>query len=331
MNARRGFATAVAMLSAFLVPALTASQAPQAPAPRTPQGEALDILPVQNGVHLIGAAGGNIVVQVTEQGVLVVDTGAAGMTDAVRAAIRSISNQPIRYVINTSADADHTGGNAALSASDGANAAFNVPGNFGFRVEQAPIIASEAAYLQLSKTLPFAAWPTSTFFSSKKTMWFDGGIEILAMPAAHSDGDLIAWFRQADVIAAGDVYVTTGYPIIDTGRGGTIQGLIAAANRIIDITIPRFNQQGGTLVVPGHGRLSNESDVVEYRDMATIVRDRIQRMIDQKMTLEQVRAANPVLDYEGVYGRNTTWTTSMFGEAMYRDLSNHNRPTGSGR
>jgi cyclase len=301
-----------ATVGAVCVTALAAVQAQQ---PSRAAAEPLDILPVQNGIHLIGAAGGNIVVQVTEQGVLVVDTGAAGMTDAVRAAIRSISSQPIRYVINTSADTDHTGGNAALSATDGANAAFNVPGNFGFRVEQAPIIATEAAYLQLSKTLPFAAWPTSTFFSSKKTMWFDGGIEILAMPAAHSGGDLIVYFRQADVVAAGDVYVTSGYPVIDVERGGSIQGLIDAANRIIDITIPRFNQQGGTLVVPGHGRLSNESDVVEYRDMITIVRDRVQQMIARGMTLPQVQDARPTLDYDGVYGaaEGRTFVAAVYG------------------
>ena len=308
-------ATAVAFLAA-----LTLVSAQQPP-PRAGGGP-LDILPVQNGIHLIGGAGGNIAVQVGEQGVLVVDTGAEGMTDAVRAAIRTLSDQPVRYVINTSGDADHTAGNAALSDDEGANEAFNVPGNFGFRVEQAPIIATEAAYRQLSDSMPFAAWPTSTFFSSKKTMWFNGGIEILAMPAAHSGGDLMVYFRQADVIAAGDVYVTTGYPVIDVERGGSMQGLIDAANRIIDLTIPRFNQQGGTLVVPGHGRLSNEADVVEYRDMITIIRDRVQAMIGRGMTLDQVQQARPTLDYDGVYGAvDGPWTTRMFVEAVYRTLS----------
>ena len=178
---------------------------------------------------------------------------------------------------------------------------------------------------------PVALWPTDTFFTAKKTLSFNGEpIELVHLPAAHSDGDLLVWFRRSDVIAAGDVYTPDRFPMIDLARGGSVQGMLDALNRIIDITVPLFNQQGGTRVVPGHGRISNESDVVEYRDMATIVRDRIQHMIDQKMTLDQVRAANPVLDYEGVYGRSTTWTTSMFVEAMYRDLSNRKAST-SGR
>ena len=208
----------------------------------------------------------------------------------------------------------------------------------GLRPSSAQIYAREEVLQRLSAPtggaapVPVALWPTDTFFTAKKTLSFNGeAIELLHVPAAHSDGDLLVWFRRSDVIAAGDVYTPDRFPMIDLARGGSVQGMLDALNRIIDITVPLFNQQGGTRVVPGHGRISNESDVVEYRDMATIVRDRIQRMIDQKMTLEQVRAANPVLDYEGVYGRNTTWTTSMFVEAMYRDLSNRNRPTSSGR
>jgi glyoxylase-like metal-dependent hydrolase (beta-lactamase superfamily II) len=310
-------ALAVALGAAFAA-AITVVHAQQPPG----AGAApLDILPAQNGIHLIGAAGGNIVVQVGAQGVLVVDTGAAGMTDAVRAAIRTISDRPIRYVINTSGDADHTAGNAALSSDEGANEAFNVPGNFGFRVEQAPIVATEASYRRLSEAMPFAAWPTSTFFSPKKTMWFDGGIEILAMPAAHTDGDLIVHFRQADVIAAGDVYVTTGYPVIDIPRGGSIQGIIDAANRIIDITIPRFNQQGGTLVVPGHGRMTDAADVAYYRDMVTIMHDRVREMTSRGMTLPQIKTARLTRDYDGRFGKSPSWTPDMFVEAIYRSLS----------
>lgn len=296
-------------------------------APRAAErGTSLEILPVQHGIHLIAGAGGNIVAQVGEQGVLLVDSGEDGVSGDVLAAVRSLSSGPIRYVINTSADADHTGGNEALSRA-GANEAANVPGNFGFAIEYAPILAREAVYRRMSapqgpqSPRPFAAWPTSTFFSPKKTMWFEGGIEILAQPDAHTDGDLIVYFRQADVIAAGDVFVTEGYPVIDRARGGSIQGLIDAANRLIDITIPRFNQQGGTLVVPGHGRICNEADLVEYRDMITIVRDRVERMTDAQMTLEDVVAARPTRDYDGVFGADDgPWTTRMFVEAVYGSL-----------
>ena len=171
--------------------------------------------------------------------------------------------------------------------------------------------------------LPFAAWPTSTYFTEKKTLFFgEDPIEILAAPAAHTDGDSLVFFRHSDVIAAGDVLTPDRYPMFDASKGGTYQGVIDALNRIIDIAIPRFNQQGGTLIVPGHGRICNESDVVEYRDMATIIRDRIRRMVDAGLTLEQVKAARPTLDYDGVYGATSgPWTTEMFIDAVYRDLS----------
>jgi glyoxylase-like metal-dependent hydrolase (beta-lactamase superfamily II) len=170
--------------------------------------------------------------------------------------------------------------------------------------------------------MPFAAWPTSTYFSAKKTMFFgDDPIEIHAQPAAHTDGDSIVFFRRADVISVGDVFTPDRYPMIDLARGGSIQGVLDALNHIIDIAISRFNQQGGTLIVPGHGRLCNESDVVEYRDMATIVRDRVTAMLDRGMTLEQVKTARPTLDYDGIYEAATgSWTTDMFVEAVFRSL-----------
>ena len=233
----------------------------------------------------------------------------------------------------------HWVGGAGLSGNAGGNGGGGGGGGAGgLRPAGAQIYAHEEVLQRLSAPtgqtppVPVALWPTDTFFTPKKTLSFNGeAIELLHLPAAHSNGDLLVWFRRSDVIAVGDVYTPDRFPMIDLARGGSVQGMLDALNRIIDITVPRFNQQGGTLVVPGHGRISNESDVVEYRDMATIVRDRIQRMIDQKMTLEQVRAANPVLDYEGVYGRNTTWTTSMFVEAMYRDLNDRKGSTGGKR
>ena len=304
------------------------TRAPEAAVSRPVEGSpGIEVLPVRGGVHLIGGAGGNVVAQVSDQGVLLVDSGNAANVDEVLAAVALLSDRPIRYLINTSDDLDHTGGNESL-AQAGANETGNAPGNFRPVVAHAPIVAHEAAYRRMSAATgqqasrPFGAWPTSTFFGAKKTMWFGGdGIELLAQPAAHTDGDLIVYFRQTDIIAAGDVFVTENYPVIDLARGGSVQGLIDAANRIIDIAIPRFNQQGGTLVIPGHGRISNEADVVEYRDMLTIVRDRVQRMIDEGSTLEQVIAARPTFDYDGVYGASTgPWTTSMFVEVVYRSL-----------
>jgi glyoxylase-like metal-dependent hydrolase (beta-lactamase superfamily II) len=265
--------------------------------------------------------------QVGDDGILLVDSGSADASGEILEALGNLSAEPIRYIINTSSDADHTGGNERLSQA-GANESVNVPGNSGLPVVNAPIVAREEAYRRMSAPTgrqaprPFGAWPTSTFFSPKKTMHFNGeGIEILHQPAAHTDGDVIVYLRRSDVIAAGDVFVTDGYPVIDLPQGGSIEGLIAAANRIIDIAIPRFNQQGGTLVVPGHGRIANEADVVEYRDMITIIRDRVQLMIDGGSTLAEVQASGPTFEYDGIYGSTQgPWTTAMFVEAVYLSL-----------
>ena len=327
------------------VAALTLSSGISAQQPTAPQGGGLEILHVAGNVYLFAGTGANVVVQASEEGAVIVDASSERVSDQLLAEIRKLTTRPIRYVINTSADIDHIGGNDRLAAA-GRNFATPAPdlagrgagggggrgGGNGLRPTGAQIYAHEGALQRLSaptgqaSAAPVALWPTDTFFTMKKTLSFNGeGIELLHQPNAHTDGDLIVWFRRSDVVAAGDVYTPDRFPMIDLARGGSIQGMLDALNGLIDITVPRFNQQGGTMVVPGHGRISNESDVVEYRDMATIVRDRIQRMINQKMTLEQVRAANPVLDYEGVYGRNTTWTTAMFVEAVYRDLSNPSR------
>jgi glyoxylase-like metal-dependent hydrolase (beta-lactamase superfamily II) len=300
---------------------------PPPPASRPPR-TAYDVLPVQGSISLIAGPGGNVVVESSDEGLLVVDTGAPGATGLLLAALRTISPLPVTSIINTSADADHMGSNEALARA-GTDRGGNAPGNFGFRLEGAPVIAHENVLRRVSApsgerpALPFAAWPTSTYFSEKKTLFYgDEPIEIIAQPRAHTDGDSIVFFRRSDVIAAGDVFMTDRFPVIDLDRGGSLQGVIDALNRIIDIAIPRFNQQGGTLIVPGHGRISNESDVVEYRDMATIVRDRIQRMVDRGLSLAQVKAARPTLDYDGVYGASDgPWTTEMFVEAAYRDLT----------
>jgi glyoxylase-like metal-dependent hydrolase (beta-lactamase superfamily II) len=168
---------------------------------------------------------------------------------------------------------------------------------------------------------PFEAWPTSTFFTREKELYFNGEpIEILSVPTAHTDGDVIVFFRGSDVIAAGDVFVTNSYPVIDAARGGHIQGVLDGLNHILDLTVPEFNQQGGTRVIPGHGRLCNESDVDDYRNFMTIIRDRIQALVKEGKTLDQVRAARPTLDFDGVF-ENPNYPAATFVEAVYRDVS----------
>jgi glyoxylase-like metal-dependent hydrolase (beta-lactamase superfamily II) len=171
---------------------------------------------------------------------------------------------------------------------------------------------------------PFAAWPTDTMLAPQKDLYFnDEAVQLLHQPAAHTDGDVMVFFRRTDVVSTGDVFTTTGYPVIRPEDGGGIDGVIAALNRIIELTVPAEKQEGGTLVIPGHGRLSDEADVVEYRDMVTIIRDRIRSMIDMGFTLRQVQAAQPTADYDGRYGATSGfWTTEQFVAAAYESLSN---------
>jgi cyclase len=284
------------------------------------------VLHVQGNVYMLVGAGGNITVQAGDEGVLLVDTSYEQMSPKVVAAIRTFSDKPIRYIINTHVHADHIGGNAPI-AKLGATIA---GGNMGIGANTgAAIIAHENVLNRMSAptgqqaSSPSAAWPTDTYFTRKKELFFNGeAIEIIHQPSAHTDGDSIIFFRRSDVVSAGDLFLTTTFPVIDLQRGGNIHGIVEALNRILDITIPKDKQEGGTYVIPGHGRLCDEADVLEYRDMVTIIRDRIQDMVTRGMTLEQVKAARPTLDYDGRYGATTgSWTTEMFIDAVYRNLS----------
>ncbi len=287
----------------------------------------IQTLQVRDDVYMLVGAGGNITLQVGDDGLLIVDTQFAPLSQKIIAAIRQISDKPLRYIIDTHHHGDHTGGNANLRLAGATVSGGNMAGAIRDSGVGAAIIAHENVLNHLSsatgpQALPADGWPTDTFFGKKKELYFNHqGIEILHQPAAHTDGDSIVFFRRSDVISAGDVFGTTSYPVIDLANGGSYAGIVKALDRLEDIIIPVYGQDGGTLVIPGHGRLSNLGDVLNYREMVIVIRDRIQGLIDAGMTLEQVKAAKPSKDYDPVYGATTGfWTTDKFIEAAYQSL-----------
>jgi glyoxylase-like metal-dependent hydrolase (beta-lactamase superfamily II) len=295
----------------------------------------METIPVRGGVYMIVGAGGNTTIQVGDDGIMVVDTQFAPLSAKLLAAIRAISDAPIRYVVNTHIHPDHIGGNAEIAKAGRTRAGGNVIGDLGAAAtNQAAVIAHDNVMQRLSSPpagaadVPFAMWPTETFITRKWEALFNGeAVQVIHQPKAHTDGDSVVFFRRTDVVATGDLYTTVMYPYIDVGNGGTIDGYIDALNAIVDLTVASNVNEGGTLVVPGHGRVSDEQDVVEYRNMVTIIRDRIREYVKRGLTLEQVKARRPTLDYDGRYGSDTGfWTTAMFIETIYNQMAAANKP-----
>jgi glyoxylase-like metal-dependent hydrolase (beta-lactamase superfamily II) len=312
------------------------------PAGRTaaqePGNRGLSVVQLRSNFYLIAGAGGNILAQVGPEGVILVDSGSTAGADRVLAEVRKLSPLPIRYIINTSMDADHVGGNEKLAKAGLSILAGNIVAGAGLSEDLitngggASILAHENVLTRMSAPtgrqaqFPLAFWPTKTFAYHQYSMYLNGeGIQVIHQPAAHTDGDTIVFFRRNDVIATGDVIDTTRFPVIDASKGGTIQGEIDALNRLMDLSIHNLPIQwyaDRTLLVPGHGHVYDKLDLLEYRDAITIVRDRIRSLIAEGKSLEQVKAANPTLGYRSQYGADSgPWTTDMFVETIYRELA----------
>jgi glyoxylase-like metal-dependent hydrolase (beta-lactamase superfamily II) len=284
--------------------------------------------------------GGNIAAQIGEQGAMVVDTGAGKLTEKVVAVIQKmIGEKPIQFVVNTSFHTDHTGGNPKMWE---AGADPSLPGSFFSGSNPyvgigATIIAHQNVQTRMTaptgKVAPTDSkgWPTDTFLEGRRRKYYnDEAVEILWAPNASTDGDSFVHFRKSDVIVAGDLLDTTRYPFIDTQNGGSLQGFIAALNTILDRTVYKHQGEGGTLVIPGHGRLCDEFEVAESRDMLVVIRDRVKAMMDKGATLDQIKAAHLTVEYDPRYGATSgPWTTDMFVEAIYTSLKNG--PVKSGR
>ena len=289
-------------------PATTLRNGPAIPPRPSEVHSEIETVHVQGNVYMLVGAGANVAVQIGDEGVVVVDTGVATTREKVLAAIRKLSTKPIRWIINTSADADHTGGNEAIS-----QAGITVNGN------PAAIVAHEGVLARMTELgRSITERPLNTFFEPARDFSFNGEAILLYHFEGHTAGDTFVYFRGSDVVVAGDTFLTTTFPVIDLQAGGSVDGLLKGLNKMLEITVPKYLQEGGTYVIPGHGRISDEADVVEFRDMVYIVRDRIQDMVKRGMTLEQVKAARPTLDYDARYGAESA---TKFVEAVYKLLS----------
>jgi cyclase len=300
----------------------------------TPHDGEIHVLPVQGNVYMLIGDGSNIAVQTGEQGALVVDTGSGKLADKVIAEIKKlIGDKPIQFIVSTSFHADHTGGNVAVRA---AGADPSVLGSFFSAGAQsfadagvgATIIGHQNVLNRMSAPTgkvaptPSDGWPSDTFLEGRRRKYYnDEAVEVLWEPNAITDGDTIVHFRRSDVIATGDIFTTTEYPFIDVENGGSIFGEIDALDNILDRTVYKHLGEGGTLIIPGHGRICDEYEVSEYRDMLALIRDRVQAMINTGATLPQVQAARLTADYDDRFGATSgEWTTDMFVEAVYTSL-----------
>jgi cyclase len=307
--------------SALIFVGLFASAQRVYPQEQKSKSPELELLPVQGNISMLAGAGGNITVQVGKDGVLLVDTGVATMTDRVLEAIRTLSNRQITYIINTDERSDHIGGNANF-AKIGRPLAISRAAQASVFIVAFNTILDRMTDSNRKPSVPEQAWPNDTYSVPQKNLYFNGeAVQIFHQPGT-TDGNSIVFFRRSDVISTGDIFDPTQYPIIDLKSGGSLQGVLEGLNRLRQMAVPADHVESGTMIIPGHGRLCDTADLDIYQQMVTVVRDRLQDMINRGMTLDQVKAAKPTLDYDPIYGSSTgTWTTDMFIEAAYNSLS----------
>ena len=317
----------------------------------------LGVLPLRGNVYLLAGAGANITLSVGKEGVLLVDAGTAQMADKVIDAVNKLAKdvtasrmavkpcagagcignefasflgtvaspappKPIQYIIDTNADPDHVGGNAKIAAAGTTYGGGPGLGQFVGVVRVSATVYSQENVLERMSAAkaPTASLPTESYPVDFKQFFNGEGIHLIHQKAAHSDGDTIVHFRGSDVIAAGDVLSTVTYPVFDVAKGGSINGIVKGLNDLLDLAIAEYQTEGGTLIVPGHGRVCDAADVATYRDMVTIIRDRVQDAVKRGLTLEQTKAARLTKDYDPRYDV-PGWTKDQFVEAMYRSLT----------
>jgi cyclase len=277
----------------------------------------IGVLKVQGNVYMVVTPAGNIAAQIGSDGIVVVNTAEEALAPRIAAAIKKLdvngSEKPVQWIVNTDAALNHIGGNVALPVASGLPKA------------RQPRIVAQANVLNLiggrgraQLKIPEDLWPNDEYSTPTKDFAFNGeAVVVTHVPQALTDGDSIVHFRRSDVLAVGDLFTPGLYPVIRLDRGGSIQGYLDGLNLILRITVPLRYQEGGTYVIPGRGRLCDEADVVEYRNMVTIVRDRVLDMVKQNKTWDEVKAARLTRDYDVQYDAKSA---EAFVEAIYKSL-----------
>ena len=343
------------LAAAAVAVGLCAAGAVQTPVQAQGAAGQIRLLPLRGNVYVLTGAGGNITASVGKDGVLLVNTGAPTESEKVLAAVKELSRRvtgsptiarscvgvtegcnwwssseflpttagpraprPISGIIYTSDDAHNTGGSEMISAAGRTYGVRNIDGS----APGAWIVAHENMTLRTPKPGESTVLASESYSGTEKKLNFFNGEAVIVThpPAAHSDGDSMAYFRGSEVLAVGDVMDMSSYPVIDVEKGGSIQGMVNALNWILDVAVVEHMMEGGTLVVPGRGRMADSADVAYYRDMLTIFRDRVRAMVKKGMTLDQIKAARPTRDYDARWGKNAAWTPAMFVEAIHKTL-----------
>jgi glyoxylase-like metal-dependent hydrolase (beta-lactamase superfamily II) len=304
---------------------------PQTMANVLPMGQArmvgdIKILNVRNNVWvLIEPGGANITALLFPEGITLVDSGTDANADKVLAALATMTNQKVTYVINTSAKADHTGGNLKMFKAGHQITGGNVVGTDPDAAQNAEIIGHENVLNRMVAMKAIGdATPATTYYTpilKLSTLYHGDAIELLHEPNAVTDGDTVVWFRGNDILATGDVFTASNYPELDPDHGGSINGELAAVNHVLETAFPEFRSENGTLIVPGHGRLCDFADVAYFRDMLTIIRDRVQDSMGKRMTLDQIKAKKLTRDYDGYFVADAArYSPDQFVEAVYKSL-----------
>jgi len=311
----------MAIIAAAIVLAFSGSERVQA---RQAEGDALTVVQLRPNVYVIAGAGSNIVMQTGPEGVILVDSGTTANADKVLATIRRVTDLPIRYIISTSMDPDHVGGNDKLARAGlsilpgavvaGAGLSDDLVSNSG----RASVLAHENVLARMTAAtpaIPFGLFPTKTFAFHQYSMYLNGeGIQVIHMPAAHTDGDTMVRFRNADAIMTGDFYRSVGYPNIDRANGGSLNGMLEGLQAVVNAAGPN------TKIIPGHGATVTKADVAAHRDMIMAVRDKVQPLVAQGKTQDEVVAAKVTSAFDAKVTGATAMTADRFVTQLYQEI-----------